>query len=73
MHDGNSLDIGYYFNDVFDVNTWILWHWDDDKITQISDFLDGVYTRKSYKNVMSGSKITIIVSNSVFDNELSHI
>ena len=33
MHDGTSLDYGLYFSDVFDVNTGIWWHYDDNEIT----------------------------------------
>ena len=35
---GDSLDCGNYVSDVFDANTGIWWHCDDDNITQISDF-----------------------------------
>ena len=48
-HDGHSLSSGHYFSGVFDVNTEILWHYDDDEITQISDFQEGVYTIESHK------------------------
>ena len=37
-HDGDSLDCGHYIIDVFDANTRIWWHCDDENITQISDF-----------------------------------
>ena len=36
-HYGDSLDCGNYASGVFDDNTGILWHCDDDNITQISD------------------------------------
>ena len=49
MHDGNLLHCGNSFSDVSDVNTGIWWHCDDDEITQISGFIDRVYTRKSHK------------------------
>ena len=44
IHDGDSLDFGHYVSDVFDANTGIWWHCDDDNITQISDLLKwGLY------------------------------
>ena len=61
IHDGDSFDCGHYISDVFDTNTIICWHYDDDKITEISDVTEGVYTRESHKQtnkmneVMSGS------------------
>ena len=36
-HDGDSLYCGNYVSDVFDGNTGIWWHCDDDNITEISD------------------------------------
>ena len=55
-HDGESLYCGHYVSDVFDANTGIWWHCDDDNITQISDLPLGVYIRESHKNkLMSGS------------------
>ena len=60
MHSGNSLDSGNYFSDVFDVNTGIWFHCDDNKITQISYLKEGVYNRESpkqkytKKNIISG-------------------
>ena len=36
-HDGDSLDCGHFFSDVFDANRGIWWHCDDDNITQMSD------------------------------------
>ena len=46
MPDGDSLDCGNYVSDVFDTNTVIWWHCDDDNITQISDLSEGVYIRE---------------------------
>ena len=43
IHDGESLYCGRYISDIFDVNTVILWHFDDYNITEISDFPFGVY------------------------------
>ena len=37
MHDGNELDCGYYVSDVFDSNTGIWLHYDDENITELSD------------------------------------
>ena len=45
MHYMNSLDSLHYCIDVFDVNTGIWWHCDDDESTQIGEFPEGVYTR----------------------------
>ena len=41
-HDGDSLDCGHYVGDVFDANTGVWWHCDDDNITQITDLAQGV-------------------------------
>ena len=49
MYDGDSLDCGNYFSDVFYFNTGIWWHCDNSNITGISDFPEGDYTRKSRK------------------------
>ena len=85
MNDGTSLDIGHYFSDVFDVNTVIWCHCDDDGTTQISGFLEGVYTSESHqkKTVMLGSDkvllmiytrtIYLIAFIYVFDKQFSHI
>ena len=43
--DGDSLDFGHYVSDVFDSSTGILWHCDDDNITELSDLPKGVYYR----------------------------
>ena len=48
-HDGESLDCGHYFSDVFDSRTEIWWHWDDDNITQVSDLPKGVFNRETHK------------------------
>ena len=45
MHDGEYLDCGNYVSDVLDANTGIWWNFNDDNITEISDFTEGVYTR----------------------------
>ena len=47
-HDGESLDCGNYVSDVFDANREILWHCDDDNITQIGDLPKGVYIREGF-------------------------
>ena len=49
-HDGNYLECGNYAGYVFDANTGISWHCDDDSITQISGLQKWVYIRKSHKN-----------------------
>ena len=49
MNDGNSLDCGHFVSGVFDTNTGIWWHFDDNNITQISDLPEGVYIRESKK------------------------
>ena len=49
MNDGDSLYCGHYVSDFFDANTGILWHCDDDNITQIGDLPKGVYIRESHK------------------------
>ena len=49
MHDGDSLDCVHYVSDVFDASTGIWWHCDDANIIEISDFLEGVFTRDSHK------------------------
>ena len=47
MHDGDSLDCGHYGSGVFDTNTGIWWHCDDENITQIGDSPEGGYIRES--------------------------
>ena len=49
MHDVSSLDCGNFVSGVFDANTEIWWHCDDDNIPQISDLPKGVYIRESHK------------------------
>ena len=66
MNEGNSLDCGHYVSDVFDSNIGIWWHYDDANITQISDFIEGIYTRESQKlrkkrKLTSGSKDILFV------------
>ena len=60
---GNSLYCGYYVSDVFDSNTGILWHCDDENITQISDNTRrGFYYRETQKNwVIWGSTDVLFV------------
>ena len=48
-NDDDSLYCGHHVSDVFDANTGIWWHCDDDNITQISDLPKGVYIRESNK------------------------
>ena len=60
-HDGNSLYCGHYVSDVFDSSTGIWWHYDDEKITQISDLPKGVYIRESHQKMTSGSKYVLFV------------
>ena len=45
MHDGNTLHCVHYVSDVFDTNTGIWCHCDDDNITQIIDLSEGIYIR----------------------------
>ena len=49
MRDGNYQDFEHYVSDVFDANTGIWWHCDDDYITQMSDIPEGDYVRESHK------------------------
>ena len=49
MHDGDSLDCGHYVIIFFDASTGICWHCDDENISEISDFPEGVYTIESHK------------------------
>ena len=56
IYDGNSLEFGQYVSDVFDFNTEIWWHCDDDEIIEISDFPEGVYTIKSHKKYITNKK-----------------
>ena len=63
-HDGDSLDCGHYVSDVFNANTGIWWHCDDDNITQISDLPKVVYiieSQKTKKTIMSGSTDVLYV------------
>ena len=76
MHDGNSLECGNYVSDVFDSNTRIWWHCDNDDITEISDFPEGVYTRESNKKtknkkLMSRSNKTLLVVYVITSNLIS--
>ena len=49
MHNGNSLDSGHYFIDLFNFNTEMWRKCDDDEITQISGFPEALYTKESHK------------------------
>ena len=49
-HYGDSLGCGHYVSDVFDDNTGICWHCDDDNITQISYLPKQVYIQDIRKN-----------------------
>ena len=89
MHDDNSLDCGHFISDVFDFNSWIWWHCDNDNISQICCFPNGVYTRDSHKQkdtkkkvILGSEKLLLMVyirANNlisyryVFDKEFSHI
>ena len=44
MDGVESLDFGNYVNDIFDANTGMWWHCDDNEITEISGFQESVYT-----------------------------
>ena len=67
INDVSSLDCERYISDVFYVNTGIWWHYDHDKITQISGFTELLYTREIHKkddktDFMSGSnKVPLLV------------
>ena len=43
MHECSSFDSGHYYSGILYFNTGIWWHSDDEKVTQISDFSEGVY------------------------------
>ena len=61
-HDGDSLDCGNCFSNVYDANTGIWCHFDDDNITQISDLPKGVYIREiNPKKLMSGSTDVLFI------------
>ena len=67
MHEVSLLSGGHYCSGLFDVNTGIWWHYDHDKITQISGFTELLYTREIHKkddktDFMSGSnKVPLLV------------
>ena len=61
MYEGYLLYIGTYCSGVFYVGKGILWHCDDDVITDISDLIEGVYTIESHKKYTK--KIVMSVSN----------
>ena len=60
MHGGESLDCRHYVSDVFDSKTEIWWHCDDDNITEISNFPEGVYTRETHKQKTNMKKLMSI-------------
>ena len=63
-HDGDSLDCGHYFSDVFNANTGTWWHCEDDNITKISGIPKGVILERVTKNrVMSDSIYVLLVFN----------
>ena len=68
MHDGNELDCGYYVSDVFDSNTGIWLHYDDENITEISDKEINVRLQKKMLVVYT-RLIQLISSISVLDTE----
>ena len=57
-HDGDLLDCGHYVSDIFDSSTGIVWHCDDDIITEISDSPKVVYYRETHKPIKK-KKISI--------------
>ena len=44
-----SFDCGHYYSEIFDFNTGIWWHCDDDEITKIINFPEGVCIREKTK------------------------
>ena len=69
MHDGESLDCWHYFSDVFDTNTGIWSHCDDDNTTQISDILEWFYIRDILKTCVSLKRYIFcgLYQNKIFD------
>ena len=59
MHDGKSLDCEHYVSDVFDTNTGMLWHYDNDNITQISYLPEGVILERFTKKTRKESGVRI--------------
>ena len=57
MHGGKSLGSINYASDVFDASTGIWWHCHDDKITNISEFIEDVYTKESHKQFTKRSYV----------------
>ena len=72
MNDGTSLDIGHYFSDVFDVNTVIWCHCDDDGTTQISGFLEGVYTSESHQKKNCYVRLRQSTINDLYKNNIPY-
>ena len=61
--DDESLYCGHYVSDVFDASTGILWHCDDDNITQVSDIPKVVYIIERHKKTKRKEKV---MSDSIY-------
>ena len=70
-HDGDSLDFGHYVSNIFDANTGIWWHCDDDNITQISDLPKGVYIRESEQKKKNRVRINRCIILCLYQNKPS--
>ena len=66
IHYVESLDCGNYVSDVFDANTGIWWHCDDEYINQISDLLEGVSFRESHKKQQRKKKVMVVLKKIFF-------
>ena len=55
-HGSDSFDCLHYASDMFDSNTGIWWHFDDEKITQMSDFIKMCYIRESHNKTKNRIK-----------------
>ena len=60
MHDVKAMTCGHYVSGVSDANTGIWWYCDDDEITEMSVFPEGVHTREIHhkftkRTLISGS------------------
>ena len=63
-NDGDSLDCEHYASDVFDANTGILWHCDDEKSIKLVIYQKEVIKErvtKKRKKVMSSSTELLFV------------
>ena len=72
------MDCGHYVSDVFDANTGIWWHYDDNNITEISDLPEGVYNRESHQNkktkkIMSDSDTILLVVYIITSHLIAYI